>query len=101
MYVIQNLKQKSIARKSMILLAAIALSAAVATDALAAASLTEIALSAGFSDQAHLCKLFRQAFGQTPSSWRHERESFPIAPTNLEASASTSSSASVTAQRAL
>jgi len=37
-------------------------------------SLSEIALSAGFSDQAHLCKLFRQAFGQSPSKWRRERE---------------------------
>jgi AraC family transcriptional regulator len=38
------------------------------------ASLSEIALSAGFSDQAHLCKLFRQAFGQSPASWRRERD---------------------------
>jgi AraC family transcriptional regulator len=39
-----------------------------------AASLSEIALSVGFSDQAHLCRLFRQAFGQSPASWRRERE---------------------------
>jgi AraC family transcriptional regulator len=38
------------------------------------ASLSEIALSAGFSDQAHLCKLFRQAFDQSPANWRRERE---------------------------
>ena len=38
-----------------------------------AGSLSEIALSVGFSDQAHLCRLFRQAFGQSPSSWRRER----------------------------
>ena len=38
------------------------------------ASLSEVALNAGFSDQAHLCKLFRQAFGQSPASWRRERE---------------------------
>src|ERR1700753_2533362 len=37
------------------------------------ASLSEIALSAGFSDQAHLCRLFRQAFGQSPANWRRER----------------------------
>ena len=34
--------------------------------------LSEIALSVGFSDQAHLCRLFRQAFGQSPASWRRE-----------------------------
>src|SRR6201993_5564648 len=39
-----------------------------------AVSLSEIALSVGFSDQAHLCRLFRQAFGQSPASWRRERE---------------------------
>jgi AraC family transcriptional regulator len=39
-----------------------------------AASLSEIALSAGFSDQAHLCKLFRRAFGQSPANWRRERD---------------------------
>ena len=38
------------------------------------ASLSDIALSAGFSDQAHLSKLFRQAIGQSPASWRRERE---------------------------
>jgi AraC family transcriptional regulator len=36
------------------------------------ASLSEIALSVGFSDQAHLCRLFRQAFGQSPAMWRRE-----------------------------
>jgi AraC family transcriptional regulator len=35
--------------------------------------LSEIALSVGFSDQAHLCRLFRQAFGQSPAYWRRER----------------------------
>jgi AraC family transcriptional regulator len=35
--------------------------------------LSEIALKVGFSDQAHLCRLFRQAFSQSPASWRRER----------------------------
>ena len=35
-------------------------------------SLSEIALSVGFADQAHLCRLFRRAFGQSPASWRRE-----------------------------
>jgi AraC family transcriptional regulator len=39
------------------------------------APLSEIALASGFSDQAHLCKLFRQTFGQSPSSWRRKCES--------------------------
>jgi len=39
------------------------------------ASVSEIALSVGFSDQAHLCRLFRQAFGQSPSRWRRDFES--------------------------
>lgn len=40
------------------------------------ASLSEIALSVGFSDQSHLCRLFRQAFGKSPASWRRERGFF-------------------------
>ncbi|QIG98120.1 MULTISPECIES: helix-turn-helix domain-containing protein [Bradyrhizobium] len=39
-----------------------------------AASLSEIALSVGFSDQSHLCRLFRRVFGQSPANWRRERE---------------------------
>jgi AraC-like DNA-binding protein len=35
--------------------------------------LSEIAWSVGFSDQAHLCRLFRQAFGRSPAHWRRER----------------------------
>lgn len=37
-------------------------------------SLSEIALSVGFSDQAHLCKLFQRAFGQSPSVWRRQHK---------------------------
>ena len=37
-------------------------------------SLSEIALNVGLSDQAHLCRLFRQVFDQSPASWRRERE---------------------------
>jgi AraC family transcriptional regulator len=37
-------------------------------------SLSQIALSVGFSDQSHLCKRFKQALGQSPSNWRRERE---------------------------
>src|ERR1700758_784564 len=37
-----------------------------------ASSLSEIALTVGLSDQAHLCRLFRAAFGQSPASWRRE-----------------------------
>jgi AraC family transcriptional regulator len=39
-----------------------------------AASLSEIALSVGFSDQAHLARRFRQAFDQSPSRWRRDLE---------------------------
>jgi AraC-like DNA-binding protein len=38
-----------------------------------AASLSEIALSVGFSDQSHPSRHFRAAFGQSPASWRRER----------------------------
>jgi AraC family transcriptional regulator len=34
------------------------------------ASLSDIALRCGFTDQAHLCKHFRQSTGQTPAVWR-------------------------------
>jgi AraC family transcriptional regulator len=33
-------------------------------------SLSDIALRCGFADQAHLCKHFRHALGQTPAAWR-------------------------------
>jgi transcriptional regulator GlxA family with amidase domain len=34
------------------------------------ASLTEIALSTGFSDQAHFTNTFRRTAGTTPRAWR-------------------------------
>jgi AraC family transcriptional regulator len=36
--------------------------------------MNEIALSVGFSDQAHLCRLFRKAFGRSPANWRRDLE---------------------------
>ncbi|MHB8814705.1 MAG: helix-turn-helix transcriptional regulator [Steroidobacteraceae bacterium] len=33
-------------------------------------SLSEIALMCGFADQAHLCRRFRGATGQSPAAWR-------------------------------
>jgi len=37
-----------------------------------AVPLSEIALSVGFSDQSHLCRHFRAAFGQSPAGWRRK-----------------------------
>jgi AraC family transcriptional regulator len=37
------------------------------------ASMSDIAVRCGFTDQAHLCKHFRQATGQTPAAWRRVR----------------------------
>ena len=34
--------------------------------------LAEIALAAGFADQAHLTRHFQRAFGQTPGQWRQQ-----------------------------
>jgi AraC family transcriptional regulator len=39
------------------------------------ASLSDIAFRCGFTDQAHLCKQFRQAAGETPAAWRRARKS--------------------------
>jgi AraC family transcriptional regulator len=35
-------------------------------------SLAEIALAAGFFDQAHLTRHFRRAFGKSPGEWRQQ-----------------------------
>lgn len=35
--------------------------------------LSEIAARCGFSDQAHLCRLFRQKYSKSPAAWRRER----------------------------
>jgi AraC-like DNA-binding protein len=40
------------------------------------ASLSDIALRCGFADQAHLCKRFGQAAGQTPAAWRRAYRSY-------------------------
>ena len=37
------------------------------------ATLSDIALQCGFTDQAHLCKHFRQLTGRTPAAWRRAR----------------------------
>ena len=39
------------------------------------ASLSDIALRCGFTDQAHLCKHFRHAVGHTPAAWRRAHRS--------------------------
>ena len=36
-------------------------------------ALSEIAVTCGFTDQAHFCKVFRQHHGQSPAVWRRER----------------------------
>ena len=36
------------------------------------APLTDIALTCGFNDQAHLCRLFRRWVGRTPAAWRRD-----------------------------
>jgi AraC family transcriptional regulator len=37
-------------------------------------SLSDIALSCGFVDQAHLCKHFRVVAGETPAAWRRAKK---------------------------
>jgi len=40
------------------------------------ASISDIALECGFTDQAHLCKLFRRRMGQSPAAWRREARGY-------------------------
>jgi AraC-like DNA-binding protein len=39
------------------------------------ASLSQIALDTGFSDQAHMSRLFHAVVGETPNRWRREQMS--------------------------
>jgi AraC-like DNA-binding protein len=41
-------------------------------------SLAEIALAAGFADQAHLTRHFQRVFGQTPGHWRDQTDTKPM-----------------------
>lgn len=43
-------------------------------------SFSEIALASGFSDQAHLCRNFRDLTGTTPAAWRRERRDITQGP---------------------
>jgi AraC family transcriptional regulator len=42
------------------------------------ACLSDIALRCGFTDQAHLCKHFRQAAGRSPGAWRRAHLTFSM-----------------------
>jgi AraC-like DNA-binding protein len=46
-------------------------------------ALSDIALACGMTDQAHLCKIFRQMAGQTPAAWRRERRALIAKEKNL------------------
>jgi AraC family transcriptional regulator len=41
------------------------------------ASLCQIALNCGFSDQPHFCRIFRSVVGHTPAAWRRARMADP------------------------
>jgi AraC-like DNA-binding protein len=40
--------------------------------------LSDIALRCGFTDQAHLCKHFRESTGESPAAWRRARRALQI-----------------------
>ncbi len=39
-------------------------------------SLTDVAVAAGFFDQAHLTRVFRRIVGETPAAWRRDRRQY-------------------------
>jgi len=43
-------------------------------------SLTEVAMRAGFADQAHFTRVFRSIAGETPAAWRRARRPITIGP---------------------
>ncbi len=54
------------------------------------ASLSEIALTCGFTDQSHLSNLFRQHIGISPASWRQSRRQANPVPATATATATES-----------
>jgi AraC family transcriptional regulator len=48
--------------------------------------LSDIAFRCGFTDQAHLCKLFRQQYGHSPAAWRREQTDICKNKSKLESS---------------
>ena len=42
-------------------------------------SLSQIAVTAGFCDQSHLCRVFRRVLGVTPAAWRRQNAVAPSA----------------------
>ncbi len=53
------------------------------------APLRDIAVLCGFSDQAHFCKRFRHATGQSPAAWRRERIEVIVGAVDTSCSSST------------
>jgi AraC family transcriptional regulator len=47
--------------------------------------LSHIAVRCGFTDQAHLCKLFRQQYAQSPAAWRRQRTEVGVRKTGQDA----------------
>jgi AraC family transcriptional regulator len=49
--------------------------------------LSEIALTCGFADQAHLCKQFRRLMGESPAAWRRNRHYYSTPSASARATA--------------